>query len=129
MYDEAGAMRVQEVFFEREQNGHRVEVIKTYDAASAREAFAEMDDAALDFLAEALNLAGSYDLADIPEKTSPVFADFVWEELLDRAREDGNVCSFFVVHEVDSGKSRYLYVSPDWPSAESFAKERAQPVR
>ena len=117
-------MRVQEVFFEQEQNGHRVEIIKIYDAASAREAFAEMDDAALDFLTQALNLAGSYDPADIPEKSSLEFADFLWEELRDNAREDGNVCSFFIVQEVREGVSRNLYVSPDWPSAEAFAKQK-----
>lgn len=122
-------MRVQEVFFETEQNGHRIEVVKTYDAAFAREAFVEMDDAALDFLAEALKLAGSYDLLDIPKKTSSQFADFLWDELQDSAREDGNVCSFFVVQEIRSGRSQNLYVAPDWPSAEAFAKGRIGLVR
>lgn len=117
-------MRVQEIFFEQERNGHRLEVIKTYDTASAREAFADMDDGALNWLAKALDLAGSYSPGDIPEKTSSEYADFLWEELLDRAREDGNICSFFVVQEVHAGVSRSLYTSPDWPSAEAFAKQR-----
>ena len=117
-------MPVQEVFFEQEQNGHRVEVIKTYDAAFAREAFAEMDDPALDFLVKALDLAGSYDRAEIPERSSSEFADFLWEELQDSAREEGNVRSFFVVQEALSGTPQSLYVSPDWPSAEAFAKGR-----
>lgn len=121
-------MPVQKVFFEQEQNGRRVEVIKTYDAALAREAFAEMDDSALNFLAESLNLADSYDRADIPERTSPDFVDFLWEDLQENAREDGNVCSFFIVQEVHAGVSRGLCVSPDWPSAEAFAKRRVQPV-
>ena len=120
-------MRIQEVFFEQEQNGNRVEVIKTYDAAFAREAFAEMDDAALDFLAESLSLEDSYDLAEIPKRTSSEFLDFLWEEVQDNAHEDGNVCSFFIVRQVHSGDSRTLYVSPDWTSAEGFVKLRQIP--
>jgi len=117
-------MRVQEVFFDQEQNGHRVEVIKTYDIVAAHEAFAELNDSALDFLANALKLADSYDLADIPDKTSPEYADFLWQELEDCSREDGNVCSFFVVQEVHSGNGKTVFISPDWPSAEAFAKQK-----
>lgn len=119
-------MRVQETFFEQEKNGRRIEVIKTYDAVFAREAFAELNSPAIEFLANALDLAKSYDLSEIPEKTSPEFEDFLWEEVLDSAREDGNDCSFFIVREIDSHASRSLYVSPDWPSAEAFAKTPVQ---
>jgi len=121
-------VRVQEVFFEHEQGDHRTEVVKTYDAALAREAFAEIDDAARDFLAEALHLADSYDPADIPDRANPEFADFLWEDLQENAREDGNVCSFFIVREVHAGVSQCLYVSPDFPSAEAFAKRKALPM-
>lgn len=120
------SMRVQEIFFEQQENGRRLEVIKTYDALLAREAFAELSSAALDFLVNALDLAKSYDLSEIPEKTSPEFEDFLWEEVLDCAREDGNVRSFFIVRETDPQASRSLYVSPDWPSAEAFAKTPTQ---
>jgi hypothetical protein len=51
-------------------------------------------------------------------------ADFLWEELLEAAREDGNLLSFFVVNEAKGNVSESIYVSPDWPSAEAFAKKR-----
>ena len=49
--------------------------------------------------------------------------------MLDSAREDGNLLSFFVVSEAQNGISKHLYVSPDWPSAEAFAKKRVAEVR
>jgi hypothetical protein len=51
---------------------------------------------------------------------------YLWDELLDSAKEDvrlnPNLRSFFVVNEIRSTKPQSLYVSADWPSAESFAK-------
>jgi hypothetical protein len=44
--------------------------------------------------------------------------------LVEAAREDGNQLSFFVVIESDGKSSEYLDVSPDWPSAETFANKR-----
>jgi hypothetical protein len=57
----------------------------------------------------------------LPPRTLPV-EDFLWAELLEAAHEDGNTLSFFVVNEVNGTASKSLYVSPDWPSAEAFAK-------
>jgi len=37
-------------------------------------------------------------------------------------RQDPNLRSFFVVNEIRSIAPQSLYVSADWPSAESFAK-------
>ena len=42
--------------------------------------------------------------------------------VVDQARERDNLFSFFVVNEIKGGHSESLYVSPDWPSAEDFAK-------
>ena len=36
----------------------------------------------------------------------------------------GNEVSFFIVNEIHGARSEGLWVSPDWPSAESFAKDR-----
>jgi hypothetical protein len=54
------------------------------------------------------------------------YQDFIWEELCKAAREDvrldPSLYSFFVVSEITAGKAKDLFVSPDWPSAEEFAK-------
>jgi hypothetical protein len=34
--------------------------------------------------------------------------------------------SFFVVVETNAGKAEELYVTPDWPSAEVFARNRIE---
>jgi hypothetical protein len=47
---------------------------------------------------------------------------------LDAAREDGNMLSFFVVSEATGDSSKGVYVSPDWPSAEAFAKSRVTAI-
>jgi hypothetical protein len=39
-------------------------------------------------------------------------------------RQDPNLYSFFVVTETRAGKAEDLYIAPDWPSAEAFAKNR-----
>jgi hypothetical protein len=49
--------------------------------------------------------------------------------LLEAAREDGNLLSFFVLNEANGNVSESVYVSPDWPSAEAFAKKRIVAVR
>jgi hypothetical protein len=119
-------MPKQEVFFEQNVSGARVEVIKSYDQAYAREAFREMDGAALKMLWTSLSLENSYERADLPSLGNPEGdgEDFLWEELLDSAREVGNKRSFFIVNEKIAGHESSLYVSPDWPSAEAFAKQR-----
>ena len=102
----------------------RIEVLKVYDRTYARESFKNMDQAALKFLWNSLGVDENYDAADVPSSDNPAWEDFLWEELLDAAREDGNLLSFFVVNEENGGISASLYVSPDWPSAEAFAKNR-----
>jgi hypothetical protein len=114
----------QETFFEQTTGDRRVEVLKTYDRQYAREAFGNMDEAAQTCLWSSLGINETYDAADVPSREDPDSGDFLWEELLDAAREDGNLLSFFVVNEARGRVSESLYVSPDWPSAEAFAKRR-----
>ena len=117
-------MPQQEMFFEQVAGDRRVEVLKTYDRSLAREAFGDMDEAAQAFLWSSLGINEAYDATDVPSRDDAGGEDFLWEELLDASREDGNLLSFFVVSESIGPKSRSLYVSPDWPSAEAFAKSR-----
>ncbi|MGD0737369.1 MAG: hypothetical protein ABR976_19745 [Terracidiphilus sp.] len=115
-------MPQQELFFEQKIGGRRIEVLKTYDTACAREAFGNMDAVARAFLWKSLGIDGAYEQADIPPIQSGDGEDFLWEELLENSREDGNLHSFFLVTEAKGASSRSLYVSPDWPSAEAFAQ-------
>jgi hypothetical protein len=83
-----------------------------------------MDEAAQAYLWNSLGIDDSYDSAEIPPRHDPEGEDFLWGEFLEAAREDGNLLSFFVVSEAKGSRSESLYVSPDWPSAEAFAKSR-----
>ena len=111
-------MHQQEIFFEQTTGDRRVEILKTYDQKYAREAFGSMDEAAQTYLWNSLGIDESYSPAGSE--------DVLWDELLDAAREDGNLLSFFVVNEAEGGSPKSLYVSPDWPSAEAFAKRRIE---
>lgn len=122
-------MPQQEVFFEQKTHDRRVEVLKTYDRNYAREAFRNMDEAAQRYLWASLGINETYEAADLPPVHDPTGKDFLWEELLEAAREDGNLLSFFVVNEAKGIVSESLYVSSDWPSAEAFAKQRIVAVR
>jgi hypothetical protein len=117
-------MPQQEKFFEQTAGDRRVEVIKTYDRQYAREAFDNMDEAAQAYLWNSLGIDDAYDSAEVPPRNDTKGEDFLWEELLEAAREDGNLLSFFVITEAIGSRSESLYVSPDWPSAEGFAKSR-----
>lgn len=108
-------MRQQAIFFDERTATKRVQVLKVYDVSFARECFNEMNEDALSHLSESLEIDGKYELDDTGDKPT-------WEDLEDEAREDGNLLSFFVVLEESNGQSKLLYVSPDWPSAETFAK-------
>ena len=119
-------MPQQEVFFEQTTGDRRIQVLKTYDPGYAREVFDEMDDDAQTILWNSLEIEKTYDPADLPSTTGPDRADFLWDELMDSAREDvrmnPNLRSFFIVNEIRSAAPHSLYVSADWPSAERFAK-------
>lgn len=128
-------MPKQEIFFEQQSGERRIEVLKSYDQGYAREAFNNMNDEAVRQLWSALKPEEIYDPAGLPALDDPNDANgeaeaFLWDELLEQAREDGPQLSFFIVNEVNDGRSESLYVAPDWPSAQSFAKGRlaASPV-
>lgn len=120
-------MPKQEMYFEQTSGSRRVEIIKTYDTSYAHEVFRSMDDDALRALATALDVGSNYDSADIPDPNGLEYEDFLWNELLDAGIEDvrldPNLRSFFVVSQDANGESDDLYVSADWPSAETFAKK------
>ena len=107
-------MPQQEVYFEHTVGDRTIAVLKTYDRRFAREAFESMSADAQVQLWHSLQI----DLE--PDSTDS--QDLLWEEVLEAAREDGSLLSFFVVHEHATGSGRDLFVSPDWPTAEAFAK-------
>jgi hypothetical protein len=119
-------MPQQEVFFEQKTGDRRVEVLKTYDRSYAREVFKGIGDDARGALAAALELEKNYEPADIPDPNGSDYDDFLWDELLEAAREDvrndPNLYSFFVVSEATLAHPQDVYISPDWPSAEAYAK-------
>ena len=124
-------MPKQEIFFEQSVSGARIEVLKSFDQSYAREAFKDMDEEALQRLWEVLKPEEIYDPAELPS-LSDLDGEgeaFLWDELLEQAREDGSLLSFFIVSETRGGRSESLYVSPDWPSAEAFAKRRIASIQ
>jgi len=120
----------QETFLREAANGVEVEVLKTYDKSYAQEVFRGMSTEALEALAATLNLEGKYEDADIPAPHATDYADFIWDEICEGAIEDvrqsPTLSSFFVVVETNAGKAEELYVTPDWPSAEVFARNRIE---
>jgi hypothetical protein len=118
----------QETFFEQSTGDVRVEVIKTYDPSYARDVFNGLAEDARTSLAHALELDKNYAPEDIPEPQETDYDDLIWQELYEAAREDvrndPNLYSFFVVAETRAGRKTDLYVSPDWPSAQAYAKSR-----
>jgi hypothetical protein len=115
-------MPAQRTFFTQRNGNQKFKIIKTYDTSLAREAFAEMDLAALDHLANSLELEKRYELSDIPIRPAEAL-DFLWDEVCESAREDGQKCSFFVVTRAPKLEQSFLYVSGDWPSAENFVRD------
>jgi hypothetical protein len=115
-------MREQSTFFEQQIGDRRIVVLKTYDAGLAREAFDQMTQEGLGALGASLELESKFDAADIPSAGDENFAEFLWEAIEDGAREDWNSFSYFIVREEHSGGAIALFVSSDWPSAETFAK-------
>jgi hypothetical protein len=126
-------MPKQETFLKESAGPVTVEVIKTYDSSYAREVFDEMELEAKEMLAQALEITRKYAPEDIPEPDVPGYDDLLWDELdeesLEDVREYPRKYSFFVVNISRDGKSKDCYVSADWPSAESFAKNLIQGIQ
>jgi hypothetical protein len=83
-----------------------------------------MDSTARTELIKALHLEDEYDPDDLASLDLTSDDDALWEEMVNQAREDERLFSFFVVTEAIGPRSDSLFVSPDWPSAEAFAKSR-----
>ena len=127
-------MPKQELFFEQQAGSWRVEVLKSYDQSYAHEVFRNMDEGAMQRLWNTLKPEETYDAAGLPRLNDPddvtgEAESFLWDELLEQAREEGSVLSFFVVNETAGERSESLYVSPEWPSAEGFAKEHLASIQ
>jgi hypothetical protein len=117
-------MPQQAIFLEEEIGDKRITVLKSYDRRFAREAFDAMDSAARTELIHALHLEDEYEPDDLASLDLTSDGDVLWEEMVNQAREDERLFSFFVVTEASGPQSDTLFVSPDWPSAEQFAKSR-----
>jgi hypothetical protein len=118
-----GDMPRETSFLEQTIGNTKIEVLKSYDKAFAREAFDQMDEDALEFLAKSLHLDSVETASDLSPK-DPDYADSIWEEMADGAREDWDSFSYFIVAQDLAGETSQLFVSADWPSAEAFAKKR-----
>jgi hypothetical protein len=112
----------QETFLTVKNGDEVVEVLKTYDETFAREAFKNMDDSALAHLAASLDLNSQFDPEDIPHPTDESYEEFIWDVMCDSAREDWNMFSWFVVAKTSGQKTEELFISADWPTAESYIK-------
>ena|SRR6185437_1740229 len=110
-------MPKQQTFLELQLSGSKVSVLKSYDRQFAHEVFEGMEETARQQLGATLRIKDRYELA------SAVSDDDVWEELVEQSREDWNRDSFFIVRRTGPRSLENLYVSPDWPSAERFARE------
>lgn len=117
-------MTQQETFFTERAGSIQLIVFKTYDERFAHDSFQVLSDGALASLAESLKLAEQFDPSEIPRPEEEGFAELLWGELKESAREEWDRFSYFVVQEVDDGEVRPIFVSPDWPSAEAFAESR-----
>jgi hypothetical protein len=115
---------MQETFLDQEVGMNRFAVTKIYDSFLARDAFDDMNPLALGHLSESLAIEEQYDPADIPQSADD-YLEFLWDEMIESAREDGQRCSFFVVTHVSSQGELPLYVSGDWPSAEEYVEQIA----
>ena len=113
----------QETFLSVKNGDETIEVLKTYDQHFAKEAFRNMDDSALDHLASSLNLESNYEPSGIPKPTDEGYEDFIWDVMVDEAREDWNSFSYFIVTKSRGRQTEELFVSGDWPTAEAYVKK------
>ena len=119
-------MPKEETFFEERRGDATIEVLKSYDRNYAHEVLARMGGAALRHLWDALRPEDIYELEALPSlgDVSGEAETFLWDELLEQAREERTLLSFLIVNERDGNHREGLYVSPDWPSAKSYAEAR-----
>ena len=121
-------MPQQETFLELQAPDEAIiTVIKTYDQQFAGEVFKEMDDDAKDLLWQSLKLEEKYDPAGLPTPDESEDRDaLLLDEMIDEGRDVYPTFSYFVVARDLRGQKEYVYVSPDWPSAEEYVKTHFQ---
>jgi hypothetical protein len=112
----------QETFLSVKNGDEIVEVLKTYDQEYAREVFRHMDDAALSHLARSLKPETIYDESGIPKLGEEGYEDFIWDVMVDDAREDWKTFSYFVVSKSNGRRTEELFVAADWPTAEAYVR-------
>jgi hypothetical protein len=112
----------QETFLTIKNGDDTVEVLKTYDETFAREAFRNMDDEALAHLATSLKPEAIYEETGLPKPGEDGYEDFIWDVMVDDAREDWKSFSYFIVTKSNGRKTEELFVSGDWPTAEAYVK-------
>jgi hypothetical protein len=112
-------MPSQELYLEKKAGLDVFQVLKTYDTAFAKETFEAMDEAAMLHLSKSLSIAEEVSPDEIPSSPDE-WADLIWEEMYDSAREHGQTRSYFVVRRSSGLGEAFLYVSGDWPSAEAY---------
>ncbi|HEV2577129.1 MAG TPA: hypothetical protein VGU25_07955 [Acidobacteriaceae bacterium] len=113
----------QETFLSVQNDDELLEIVKTYDESFAREAFRNMDEDALARLAESLKFESLYEPEGIPKPQDDGYEEFVWDVMVEEAREEYNTFSYFIVTKTVGGRSEELFVSPDWPTAEAYVKK------
>jgi hypothetical protein len=113
----------QETFLTAKNGDETIEVLKTYDQAFAREAFRNMDDDALAHLAASLNLESTFELSGIPNPTEDGYEDFIWDVMVDEAREEWNLFSYSIVAKSVGHRKEDLFVSGDWPTGKAYVKK------
>jgi hypothetical protein len=82
-----------------------------------------MDDDAKDLLWKSLKIEETYDRPGLPGLNEPEDRDsFLLDEMIEQGRDVYPTFSYFVVERRAGDRTEYFYISPDWPSAENFAK-------
>jgi hypothetical protein len=122
-------MPAQELFLDTVINGRKIQVVKTYDQAYATEVFRGMSDEAKAFLWKSLKPEELYDPVGLPTEPGIEYDAFLLEEMIDQGREEWNSFSYFVVMDAATGQNLPTFVSPDWPTAETFANAPQSPHR
>jgi len=117
-------MPAQETFLDETIDGLRVQVIKTYDEAYAKDVFGAMSDPAKAFLWRSMKPEETYAPEDLPTEPGEDYDAFLLDELLEQGREDWKTFSYFVVTTDAEGP---VFVAADWPTAEAFAKKSSVP--
>lgn len=117
----------QETFLTAKNGDELIEVVKTYDQVFAREVFRKMDREALAHLAASLDLESAFEPTDIPTPMDENYENFIWDVMVDSAREDWNSFSYFVVTKSFGRRIEEVFVSGDWRSAETYVKQMGIP--